>query len=437
MRPDTSCGLELREFISKAPSPFHATAEVARRLAAAGFAPASADGSRDGGGRREYLVRDGTVLAWHVPGTATAATPVRIIAAHTDSPTLKLKPRPDAGAGGWLQAGVEVYGSPLWNSWLDRDLGLAGRLVLRDGSVVLVAVDQPLLRIPQLAHHLDREVNDRGLKLNPQQHLRPVWGIGQVRQGELIELLADQAGVGAADVLAHDLVLQDVAAPVPIGRNGELMAAPRLDNLSSVHAGLAGFLTATGAGSPEVRAGPILVFAAFDHEEVGSRSATGAAGPLLENVLRHIWPALGAGQLPDGPAITESCCLSADAMNAVHPNYLDLYDPDHRVIPNEGPALKVNANQNYASDAIGAAAWARVCQQADIPSQVFVSRNDVRCGSTIGPIIATRLGIRTVDVGMPVLSMHSARELCGSADPGYLAAACAAFLEPAEISGER
>ena len=428
MEPDTSAAVDLGNFIAGAPSPFHVTAEVARRLAAAGFSPAPGSAPAEGHGARGYIVRDGTVIAWCAPGTVTDATPVRIVAAHTDSPALKLKPRPDAGAAGWLQAGVEVYGSPLWNSWLDRDLGVAGRLVLLDGSAVLVNVGRPLLRVPQLAPHLDRGVNDRGVKLDPQQHLTPVWGIGEARDGELIEFLAAEAGISARDVAAHDLMLHDVTPPALTGRTGELMAAPRLDNLSSTFCGLAGFLAASRTDAAD---GAILLYAAFDHEEVGSTSATGAAGPLLETVLRRIWPAWRSGQFPDSPAVTGSICLSADAMNAVHPNYLDHYDPQHRATPGGGPALKINASQHFASDAIGAAAWARACRQADIPSQVFVSRNNVQCGSTIGPIVASRTGIRTVDVGIPVLSMHSARELCGTADPGYFIAACAAFLGPA------
>jgi aspartyl aminopeptidase len=417
--------LDLLDFIRSGPSPFHVTAELVRRLQAGGFSAQPEGDAHAATVGKHYLVRDGTVVAWHQPPGALATTPVRIIAVHTDSPTLKVKPRPDTGAAGWRQVGVEVYGTPLWNSWLDRDLGLAGRLVLFDGSTVLVNVDRPLLRVPQLAPHLDREVNDRGVKLDPQSHLYPVWGLGEVRSGELIEFLAAEAGVPAAEVAAHDLVLHDVSAPTLIGQRHELLAAPRLDNLSSTHAGLLALLRAAEtAGSEDV----IHVYAAFDHEEVGSTSMTGAAGPLLENVLRQISSGLGAGDGQGTHALAASRCLSVDAMNAVHPNYLERHDPAHLALPNGGPALKVNANQHYASDAPGAAAWARACRKAGVPSQVFVSRNNLRCGTTLGPILAARLGIRTVDVGIPVLSMHSVRELCGAADPGFLVDAATAFL---------
>jgi aspartyl aminopeptidase len=449
MKPDHSAALDLADFIAAAPTPFHAAAQAEQRLTAAGFTQAPDAGTSDADatdlrrdGAREYLVRDGAVLAWSVPAGVAPDAPVRIVAAHTDSPVLKVKPRPDTGRAGWRQVGVEVYGGPLWNSWLDRDLSVAGRLVLGDGSTVLFDVGRPLLRVPQPAPHLDRGVNERGLKLDPQQHLAPVWGIGDVREGDMVEFLAAEVGVAAGDVAAHDLVLHDVTPPAQLGRDGELLAAPRLDNLSSTHGGLAGFLAAVDAGAamagggkagaegPGADDGAVLVYAAFDHEEVGSESVTGAAGPLLDFVLRRAWPAYRRPLPAGSPAVTSSFCLSADAAHAAHPNYLEFHDPAHLLVPGGGPALKRNASQRYPTDAVGEAAWRRACEQADVPSQVFVGRNNLACGSTIGPSIASRTGIRTLDIGIPVLSMHSARELCGTADPGYLAAACAAFLAP-------
>ena len=410
---------DLADFIVAAPTPYHAVAEAVRRLAAAGFAEQPEAGPwADGPGGR-YLVRDGTVLAWFVPERVAAGAPLRVFAAHTDSPTLKVKPRPDTGAAGWRQVAVEVYGGALWNSWLDRDLGLAGRLALYDGSTVLVDVHRPLLRVPQLAIHLDRGVNSEGLHLDPQAHLLPVWGLGAAEEGDLLTFLAGEAGVDPAEIAAHDLVVHDVAGPATLGESDEFLAAPRLDNLASVHAGIGALLAA--ADDP---GGVIPVFVGFDHEEVGSNSATGAAGPLLETVLTR----LAGGFDARGAAFAGSRCLSVDVTHAAHPNYLGHHDPAHRSVPNGGPSLKVNANQRYATDAPGAAAWQRACRAAGVPSQVFVSRNTVPCGSTVGPILSTRLGIRTVDVGIPVLSMHSAREMCGVRDPAHLAAAATAFL---------
>jgi aspartyl aminopeptidase len=411
---------DLAAFIAAAPTPYHAVAEAVARLSAAGFTEQPEAGPWDGSPGGRYLVRDGTVLAWwqRPPGVGGEAT-LRVFAAHTDSPTLKVKPNPDVGSGGWRQVAVEVYGGALWNSWLDRDLGLAGRLARFDGSTVLVNVDRPLLRVPQLAIHLDRGVNNEGLKLDAQQHLLPIWGLGAAEEGDLIDFLAAEAGVDADDVAAHDLVVHDLTPPARLGEEEELLAAPRLDNLASVHAGVTALLAAAER-QPDV----IPVFVGFDHEEIGSGTATGAAGPLLETVLTR----LAGGYDARGAAFATSRCLSVDVTHAAHPNYLGHHDPTHRSVPNAGPALKVNANQRYATDAPGAAAWQRACRDAGVPTQVFVGKNTVPCGTTVGPIVATRLGIRTVDVGIPVLSMHSARELCGVADPGFLAAAATAFL---------
>lgn len=407
----------LAPFVAAAPTPYHAVAEAVRRLAAAGFTeqPEDQRWTPEPGGR--YLVRDGTLLAWWVPDGGAAGLPLRVFAAHTDSPTLKVKPNPDVGAAGWRQIGVEVYGGALWNSWLDRDLGLAGRLARYDGGTVLVNVDRPLLRVPQLAIHLDRAVN-QGLTLDPQQHLTPIWGLGAPTEGDLLEFLGSEVGIDPDEIAAHDLVVYEVNPPALLGEEEEFLAAPRLDNLASVHAGIEALVAA--AGTP----GVIPVFVGFDHEEIGSASATGACGPMLENVLT----VLAGGYDARAAVFAASRCLSVDVTHAAHPNYLDRHDPAHLALPNHGPALKVNAIQRYATDAPGAAAWARAARTAEVPTQVFVSKNTVPCGSTVGPLLATRLGIRTVDVGIPVLSMHSARELCGVADPGFLAAAAAAYL---------
>ncbi|GAA1390225.1 M18 family aminopeptidase [Pseudonocardia kongjuensis] len=412
----TDAARDLSAFLTASPSPYHAVAEAVRRLTAEGFVEQPEDGPWIDGAGGRYLVRDGTILAWWQP--AGAPRPLRVFAAHTDSPGFKVKPNPDVGTAGWRQVGVEVYGGALWNSWLDRDLGLAGRLALYDGRVVPVLVDRPLLRIPQLAIHLDRGVN-QGLTLDPQRHLLPVWGIGDPAGGDLVGFLAALAGVDPADVAAHDLFTFDLTPPATLGRDEELLAAPRLDNLASVHAGISALLTAARRDPATVP-----VFVGFDHEEIGSDSATGAAGPLLETVLTRL-----AGGFDDRRTVfARSRCLSVDVTHAAHPNHLDKHDTDHLSLPNHGPSLKVNAVQRYATDAPGAAAWKRACRAADVPNQVFVSKNTVPCGSTVGPIMATRLGIRTVDVGIPVLSMHSARELCGVRDPELLQQVGVEFL---------
>ncbi len=418
---------DLGRFVAASPSSFHAVAEAARRLTEAGFSELSeADDWTEARTRKagkHFVIRDGAIIAWILPTAATSTTPFRILGAHTDSPGFKLKPKPTIGSEGWLQAGVEVYGGPLLNSWLDRELELAGRLVFADGTTELVRTG-PLLRFPQLAIHLDREVND-GLTLKRQQHMNPIIGVGDRADADLLGHLATLAGRPAEEVDGFDVVVADTAEPAVFGLDGELFASGRLDNLSSVHAGLTAFLRL------RVRLGHIPVFAAFDHEEVGSATRSGASGPFLADILTRLSEALGASATDRMRALADSRCLSADAGHAVHPNYPDRHDPTNRPRLNGGPLLKINANQRYATDATGAAEWARSCRQAGVEYQEFVSNNDLPCGSTIGPLTATRLGIRTIDVGIPLLSMHSARELCGVDDPHAFTAAIEAFLAPA------
>jgi aspartyl aminopeptidase len=413
---------QLGDFVVASPSPFHAVAESARLLRAAGFHQLAEEDRWSDASGGCFVVRDGTLVAWWQPADASGTTSFRVVGAHTDFPTFKLKPKPTTGTAGWLQAGVEVYGAPLLTSWLDRELALAGRLVTRSGESVLVQTG-PLLRIPQLAIHLDRAVNGDGVKLDPQRQTAPIWGLGDPTTADLVGYLADLGGVADADILGYDVVAVDTQQPAVFGGEAEFFAAGRLDNLSSVHAGLRALLAI--ADDPPGDA--IAVLAAFDHEEVGSASASGAAGPVLEDVMRRISESLGAEADDAARARAGSVCVSADAGHAVHPNYPDRHDPANRPIVNAGPLLKINASQRYATDAVGAALWMRACETAGVPTQEFVSNNAIPCGSTIGPITATRTGIRTIDVGTPLLSMHSAREMCGVRDPGYLAAAIHAF----------
>lgn len=417
---------DFARFLTASPSSYHAAAEVARRLDAAGFTERRESEPWTGEPGAHYVVRDGAIIAWRQPEGAGGTTPFRILGAHTDSPGFKLKPKPTIGAHGWLQAGVEVYGGPLLNSWLDRELELAGRLVTRDGTEHLVRTG-PFLRIPQLAVHLDREVNN-GLTLDRQRHLTPVFGVGDAAQADLVAHLARLAGLAGTDVAGYDLLTADTQPPARFGLDDSLFAAGRMDNLSAVHAGLVALIGAGAARPAEPE--HISVLAAFDHEELGSQSRSGASGPLLDDILSRIGADLGAGVSQRLRAYAESWCLSADAGHAVHPNYPERHDPANTPILGGGPLLKINANQRYATDATGAALWDRTCAQAGVAYQEFVSSNTVPCGSTIGPLTATRLGIRTVDVGVPLLSMHSARELCHVADPVALSAAIAAFFAP-------
>ncbi len=410
---------DLAAFLNAAPSSHHAAAEGARRLAAAGFAEQQeSDGwnSEPGG---HYLVRDGALIAWRVPDSARSLTPFRILGSHTDATGFTLKPRPDVSAYGWQQVSLEIYGAPLLNSWLDRELGLAGRLVLSDGTTSLVRTEA-IMRIPQLAIHLDRSVNDEGLRLDKQTHTQPVWSVGHP-EIHVLDHVAQAAGCSVGDIDGYDLRAYDTAAPAVFGPHQEFFAAGRLDNLSSMHASVTALINADGGDV-------IQMVAAFDHEELGSASRSGASGPVLADVVTRISSGLGATLDERYRSLAQSFCVSADTGHAIHPNYSRRHDPVNQPILNSGPLLKINANQRYATDGRSAALWRRICRAAGIRTQEFVSNNAVPCGSTIGPLTATRLGIATVDVGIPTLSMHSARELAGTEDPLALTRAMEVFL---------
>lgn len=445
----------LGEYVTGSPSSFHAVATAAAALDAAGFT--ALDETRpwsDLSAGGYYTVRDGALIAWVLPSGAAPGAGYRILGAHTDSPGFKLKPRPTTVTHRWYQAGVEIYGGPLLNSWLDRDLRFAGRLVVRDGGgtrQVLTATG-PVARIPQLAIHLDRRANE-GLALDKQRHVQPVWGVGQAQDADVLTVLADAANesrgtrratvtgapgapadddasaepITASDILGYDIVVADSQAPELIGAQRTLLASGRLDNLTSVFAGLRALMEhAHDLESAE----HVSVLAAFDHEEVGSATRSGAAGPFLEDVLVRISAARGETTDEYRRSLAASVCLSSDAGHLVHPNYQGHHDPVNTPEPGGGPLLKINAQQRYTTDATGAAEWARVCERAGVTYQEFVSNNTVPCGSTIGPITATRLGIRTLDVGVGLLSMHSARELVHTGDLYALYRAVAAFWRP-------
>lgn len=418
---------DLAAFVTASPTSFHAAAEAARRLNDAGFTELDEEEAweKSAATGKHYVLRDGAIIAWV---GAQEHSGYRVLGAHTDSPGFKVKPKSSIRTLTWNQVGVEVYGGPLLNSWLDRELRLAGRLTLLVGGHLenrLVATG-PIARLPQLAIHLDREANN-GFKLDKQGNLYPVWGFGE-STGDVLAYLAERADGGPVDpaaIVGYDLMFADATAPCLLGENLELFASGRLDNLSSVHAGLTA-LTRYTAHQPDNPQHTVML-AAFDHEEIGSESRSGAAGPFLEDVLVRLSHALGETPEDYRRTLASSVCLSSDAGHLVHPNYTGHHDPTVRPLPGGGPLLKINANQRYATDAVGAGIFAQACALAGVPYQEFVSNNNVPCGSTIGPITATRLGMRTVDVGVGLLSMHSARELTTVADMAYLARAIEGF----------
>lgn len=411
----------LTDFITASPCASFAAHTLAELYTSQGFEqvdPTQAWPQRPG---RYFLRRKGALIAWIVP--AGSPKGFRIIGTHTDSPAFKLKPTPDSlSFDGWGQLNVEVYGGMLPNSWLNRELGIAGIVYDRSGRCHLVRT-QAIATIPQLAPHLDRE-SAQQLQLDRQQHLRPLWYLGESPR-PILEVIAAQAGLRSPEeISSHELYTFDTHEPQRLGTAGEFLASARQDNLLSVYSATWALLS---LATTDFHGENILVSAAFDHEEVGSHTETGAAGPLLEQVLRRC--ALAENQ-PDGfdRMLAASSCLSADVAHSVNPNYPEKHDPDTRPMMGSGPVLKLNAAQRYATDAKGWHLWNDAARRCGVKTQCFVSNNAVTCGSTIAPMTATRLGITTIDVGVPILSMHSAREMCALSDQVEMAKIMRSYL---------
>ena len=413
-------GDDLRAFTDASPSPFHAVAELARRLRGAGFTElAEADPWVLAPGGEHFVVRHGSLVAFRVGTAPLAEAGLRVVGAHTDSPTFKVRPHDDVRQAGYRLVGVEPYGGGLWHTWLDRELTVAGRVALRGGSTALVRLPGAPLRLPSLAIHLDRGVRD-GLKLDPQRDLVPVWSGELGAAPGLRSAVAEAVGVVEDDVVGHDLVLADTQPAARTGADGTWVAAPRLDDLACCHYGLTALITAPAGERTQ-----LLV--CNDHEEVGSGSMSGARGSFLEDVVRRLVAVTDGGDPQALPrALAHSRLVSADMAHAVHPTRSDRHEPAHRPQLGGGPVLKVNANQAYATDAASGSWFAERCAEASVRVQWFVTRADLPSGSTIGPLTATRLGIGTVDVGAPMLAMHSCRELASALDVPLMAGALAA-----------
>lgn len=415
---------DLLEFLGRATSPFHAVREMCQRLEKAGFQRLHDDEDWDiNAGGDYYITRnDSSLIAFRIGDKLGPVDGLRMAGAHTDSPCLMIKPNPEKTTKGYLQLGVEVYGGALLNPWFDRDLSVAGRVSFSnaEGELCKALVDfrRPVAVIPSLAIHLDREVNS-SRSINAQTDIVPVLG-----QGEKLDLRAllarriaeEYAGVEVGEVLDYELCCYDSQAPSRVGLDGEFVASARLDNLLSCHAGLVALLNSEGPAS--------RLLVCNDHEEVGSLSAAGAQGPFLRSVLERL-----AGDTTSYARLIErSMMISADCAHGVHPNFAGKHDENHGPLLNAGPVIKVNANQRYASNSETAALFRQVCAELDIPVQTFVVRTDMACGSTIGPITAGELGVRTLDVGAPQFAMHSVRELAGCRDASYLSRALARFM---------
>jgi aspartyl aminopeptidase len=410
------------DFLKQATSPFHAVTDMVSQLEAAGYIRLQDDEEWAlETGRGYYITRNDSSLVAFLLGSS-ADDGLRMVGAHTDSPCLMVKPNPEKKTKGYQQLGVEVYGGALLNPWFDRDLSLSGRVSFSNGAgelcKALVDFRRPLAVIPSLAIHLDREANAKR-SINAQTDIVPVLGQGE--ELDLRALLAEQVaaenpGVDVAKVLDYELCFYDTQPPARVGVAGEFVASARLDNLLSCYAGLVALLESEGAAS--------RLLVCNDHEEVGSMSAAGAQGPFLRSVLERL-----AGSAPAYARLIErSMMISADNAHGVHPNFAAKHDENHGPLINEGPVIKANANQRYASNSETAALFRQVCAELDIPVQTFVVRTDMACGSTIGPITAGELGVRTLDVGAPQFAMHSIRELAGCRDAWYLSRAMTRFM---------
>ncbi len=423
---------QLFEFLAASPTPFHAVYEMRARLQEAGFIELLEQdvwNVRPGG--RYFIVRnESSIIAWTLAANAgLTRSGIRMVGAHTDSPCLKVKPNPETQSQGCLRVGVEVYGGALLNPWFDRDLSLAGRVnyINNDGDMAsaLVNFERPVAVIPNLAIHLNRDVN-QGLNVNPQTDLPPIMaqlvGDDKIELRDILknELLMHHID-DVAEILDYELSFYDVQIPAYIGLNNEFFASARLDNLLSCFIGMQALIESDSEQS--------CLLVCNDHEEVGSMSAAGAQGPMLKQLLERLQPD------PESRSrmIANSMMVSVDNAHAVHPNFADKHDGNHGPRMNAGAVIKINANQRYATNSETASLFRHIARQEGVTLQSFVVRSDMGCGSTIGPITAAEIGVKTVDIGVPQLAMHSIRELAGSDDPVSLAKVLKRYYQQEQV----
>ncbi|NQD38858.1 M18 family aminopeptidase [Permianibacter sp. IMCC34836] len=444
--PARAAADDLRGFIQHSPTPWHAVAEARARLLAAGFVELQ---ERDSWslavGGKYLLIRDDSSLIAFVLGSDSIQAGVRIIGAHTDSPGLRVKAQGAQDNGGYLRLNCEVYGSPILATFSDRDLALAGRVLVRDGSgrdgvrSALVNSERALVRLPNLPIHLNKNVNEDGLKLHKHRDLNLLlasFNEALPAREQFSDWLASAAGCQRADLLGFELLAYDAQPGSFFGREEEFLASRQLDNLGSCHAALDALLrvakessSAGGAGAAASAGASTQVIALFDHEEVGSSSYHGADGDFLQQVLLRIAQSASSAADASAKMLANSWLMSADMAHAWHPSHQDCYDGLHHLKVNAGVALKMNSSQRYATNALGEALFMQLAERAQVPVQKYVHRADLSCGTTIGPISAARLGIRTLDVGVPMWAMHSARESCGARDHGHYIDLMRAFLQ--------
>ncbi|MEZ0318365.1 MAG: M18 family aminopeptidase, partial [Methylophilaceae bacterium] len=398
---------DLLDFIDASPSPWHAVESTKQRLLQQGYAELhEADQWQLAAGGKYYVVRAGSsIIAFVLGAQPLAEAGFRIVGAHTDSPGLRLKPKAAHGSDGLVRLGVEVYGGPILATFTDRDLSLAGRVNVRTEAgfeTRLVKFDNPMIRLPNLAIHMNRDVNEQGLKLNKQTELPLTFGLTENpwrADEQFLNYLSGATRSEASDILTWELNVFDTQKGSFWGAAQEFIADSQLDNLASCHAALTALLATEEPAAT-------CIFAFFDHEEVGSESAAGAGGSFISDVISRITANTATDEDTRHRALANSFFISADMAHAYNPNFPNAYEPCHRVMVNAGPVIKTNANQRYSTGADTAARFITLCESAGVPYQQYAHRTDLGCGSTIGPIVASRLGIASVDVGSPMWAMH-------------------------------
>jgi len=426
---------DLLNFIDASPSPWHAVNTVAHQLNTQGFKQLhETEAWQLNAGESYYVTRGGaSIIAFTLGQTPLIKSGFRMVGAHTDSPGLRLKPNAAYGSDGLVRIGVEVYGGPIIATFTDRDLSIAGRVTVRTATgfeTKLIKFDEALMRLPNLAIHMNREVNDKGLVLNKQTELPLIFGeneAGIEADKQFLTHIAQSLKIEAQDILTFELNVFDTQKGVFWGANQEFIANSQLDNLASCHAAVTALIATQ---KPE----STCICALFDHEEVGSESTTGASGSFLADIVNRI----AASQHLDDEAnnnesklraLAQSFFVSADMAHAYHPNHASAYEPCHHVLVNKGPVIKTNANQRYSTNAESAARFITLCESAGVPYQQYAHRTDLGCGSTIGPIVASNLGVTSVDVGSPMWAMHSLRESAGVLDHSYMIAVLKALFK--------
>ncbi len=423
---------DLLQFIDNSPSPFHAVRSMEQRLMQFDFKLLDEKQKwKLNPAGRYYVVRDDSSIIFFVTGEKPLSeTGYKILGAHTDSPGLKIKPNPVNSSNGLIRLGVEVYGGPILATFTDRDLSLAGRISYKTsaGEIAsqLVSFDQSILRLPNLAIHMNRKVNEEGLKLDKQNELPLIISAAveeQISSQFLYELLGNACGINAAQILSWELNVYDTQKGAFWGDEQQFYANSQLDNLASCHAGLQALLNET-----TLQSGNTLVCAFFDHEEIGSESTKGANGSLLPDILQRIALAMDVDTEGYQCALARSFMISADMAHAYQPNFPSAFEPEHKIMVNKGPVIKVNANHRYTSESISIARFIQWCELAEVPYQKYSHRTDIPCGSTIGPMTSAKLGIRTVDVGNPMWAMHSIRESAGVEDHAHMINALHCFF---------